>query len=138
MNRSCSPSEIRDPARRHSHRQRQVIPVDELRRALLAERRLVLERVTRAEEDLQWLDHNVESEVQEEGQEASIARLLARLDDRGRAQIEAIDRALGRIASGEYGGCEQCGSSISVERLRALPATPTCGPCAVGLERRSI
>jgi RNA polymerase-binding transcription factor DksA len=113
-----------------------MIPIDELREALLSERRLVLERVTRAEDDLCWFDSNVEPEAQEEGQEASLARLLARLDDRGHAEIEAIDRALARIGLGEYGRCEECGSAIPVERLRALPATANCAPCAIRLERR--
>lgn len=115
-----------------------MIPIAELRQALLVERRRVFERVARAEEDLRWLDTNVEPEVEEEGQEENIARLLARLDDRGVAEIGAIDRALARIASGDYGRCEECGHPIPVGRLRALPSAAICAPCAGRIERRAV
>lgn len=61
-----------------------------------------------------------------------------RLDDRGKAEIEAIDRALGRIANGDYGRCEVCGSSIPLSRLEALPAATTCLRCAEVTERPGL
>jgi RNA polymerase-binding protein DksA len=112
-----------------------MMPIEELRQALLTERRRLFERVARVEEDLRWLDTNVELEMEEEAQEATIARLLARLDDRGVAEIGAIDRALARMANGEYGCCETCGAIIPLDRLRALPAATTCTACAAGAER---
>ena len=113
-----------------------MIEGEEWREALLAQRRRVFERVARAEEDLRWLDANVEPEREEEGQEENMARLLARLDERGKAEIEAIDRALARIATGDYGRCEACDGSISSQRLRTLPWTTTCASCAAVHERR--
>jgi len=113
-----------------------MIPVEELRQALLEQRRRVFERVTHVEEDLRWLDADVESEIEEEGQEKNIARLLSRLDERGKVEIEAIDRALGRIASGDYGRCEVCGRPIAPQRLRALPSATTCAPCASRTEQQ--
>jgi DnaK suppressor protein len=107
-----------------------MIPIDELRQALLSQRRKLFERVAHAEEDLRWLDTHVAAESVEEGQEENIARLLARLDDLGRAEMEAIDRALARIASGDYGVCEECGERIPLERLRVLPTAARCVPCA--------
>ena len=115
-----------------------MIPIEELRQALMVERRRVINRVARIEEDLHWLDSNVEPEVAEEGQEASLARLLTRLDDHGVAEIGAIDRALRRIADGDYGHCEACGRLIAIDRLRALPSATTCAPCAVGAERNAV
>lgn len=103
---------------------------EDFRQSLLKQRRPLLERVAHAEEDLRWLDTNVEIESEEEGQEANIARLLERLDDQGRSEIEAIDAALGRIADGGYGICQSCGEAIPEARLRAVPTTTRCLDCA--------
>jgi RNA polymerase-binding protein DksA len=107
-----------------------MLPLDELRQALLNQRRRLFQRVARVEDDLRWLDLNVEPEIEEEGQEENIARLLSRLDDRGQAEIAAIDEALARMARGEYGRCEVCGEPVPVERLRAMPTAKRCVPCA--------
>ena len=115
-----------------------MIPIEELRQSLVTERRRLFERSARAEEDLRWLDSNVEPEVVEEGQEESIARSLAGLDDRSVAEIGAIDRALTRIANGDYGRCEECGEPIPVARLRALPVAATCVPCAARSQPRNV
>jgi len=45
-------------------------------------------------------------------------------------RLSAIDEALDRINSGEYGLCLVCGSPITVERLEALYATAVCRNCA--------
>ncbi|HVN83434.1 MAG TPA: TraR/DksA family transcriptional regulator [Candidatus Binatia bacterium] len=109
--------------------------IDELRQTLLNRRRVLFEQVARVEDNLRWLDNNVEPETEEEGQEENIARLLARLDDRGKAEIEAIDAALRRIATGDYGRCVNCGESIPLSRLQAVPTADTCLPCAEARER---
>jgi DnaK suppressor protein len=43
------------------------------------------------------------------------------------ADIEAAEQ---RLDDGRYGTCTACGLAIAVERLDALPATPTCVNCA--------
>jgi DnaK suppressor protein len=55
--------------------------------------------------------------------------LTLRIRDRERKLITKIDEALGRIADGSYGVCEDCGGSIGVERLRARPVTTLCIAC---------
>jgi RNA polymerase-binding protein DksA len=77
----------------------------------------------------------VEPELEEEAQEENLSRLLAGLDDRGNAELEAIDNALARIERGDYGRCEDCDEPIPVERLRALPTTTTCVLCSEARER---
>ena len=113
-----------------------MLPVEELKEKLLVQRRALFRQVARVEEDLRWLDTNIEPEMEDEGQEENIARLLARLDLRGKAEIEAIDRALTRIADGDYGRCVACRSLIPVARLRAVPTAELCLPCAKERERR--
>jgi RNA polymerase-binding transcription factor len=55
--------------------------------------------------------------------------LTLRIRDRERKLITKIDEALGRIADGSYGVCEDCGGPIGVERLRARPVTTLCIAC---------
>ena len=111
------------------------VDVNKIRQTLLDRRRELFEAVARVEDDLRWLDTNVEPEAAEEGQEGNIARLLARLDDRGTAEIEDIDAALARIATGDYGRCEGCGERIPAARLHAIPTAVTCVDCATKHER---
>ena len=111
------------------------LPIDSIRQRLLEQRAALFRKVARVEDDLRWLDTNVEPEIEEEGQEESIARLLARLDDRGKAEIEAIDMALARIATGDYGHCLSCGKDIPAARLEAMPTAVTCVACAAARER---
>jgi len=55
--------------------------------------------------------------------------LTLRIRDRERKLITKINEALGRIADGSYGVCEDCGGLIGVERLRARPVTTLCIAC---------
>ncbi|MYT19850.1 TraR/DksA family transcriptional regulator [Streptomyces sp. SID7760] len=47
-----------------------------------------------------------------------------------RRHLEELDRALERLAHGEYGTCESCGAAIPPERLEIRPAATTCVACA--------
>jgi RNA polymerase-binding transcription factor len=106
-----------------------MLPIPELKRRMLARRREVFERVAGTEADLRALAANVEADAVDEGQEETLARLLTHLDDAGKAEIVAIDRALERIARGEYGRCAACGGAIAPERLAALPTADACVSC---------
>ena len=46
------------------------------------------------------------------------------------ARLVAVEAALDRIGSGEYGQCRACGSGIAEERLDAVPTTDVCRECA--------
>ncbi|HEX5646418.1 MAG TPA: TraR/DksA C4-type zinc finger protein [Nitrospira sp.] len=61
-------------------------------------------------------------------------RLLDRLDEREKREIEAIDLALIRIETGSYGRCQGCGKDIPVARLQALPTATTCLLCSQASE----
>lgn len=56
--------------------------------------------------------------------------VLEQLDDAARAELTAIRAALTRLEDGTYGLCGRCGDPIDVGRLRALPTTLFCVPCA--------
>ena len=46
-------------------------------------------------------------------------------------RLAAVDEALVRIDSGNYGRCVVCGLQIAEERLEALPAVALCRSCVV-------
>ncbi|MEL6896599.1 MAG: TraR/DksA family transcriptional regulator [Planctomycetota bacterium] len=52
-------------------------------------------------------------------------------------ELGAIDVALQRIAEGEYGKCDDCGKSIPVDRLRAVPYAHQCIDCRRKEEERA-
>jgi RNA polymerase-binding protein DksA len=106
-----------------------MLPVQDLRIKLLAQRLDLFRQVARTEDDLLWLETNVERESEERGQAETMIRLLDRLDERTKREIEAIDRALVKIETGSYGRCERCGKDIVVARLQAVPAATTCLAC---------
>ena len=112
-------------------------PIDELRDRLLRQRQNLLRQVSQMEGDLRSLETHVLAEMEEESQEENLARVLARLDERGNAEIEVIDRALERIDTGDYGRCEECDEDIPLARLKALPTATTCVTCAEARERAS-
>ncbi len=107
-----------------------MLTVADIRKKLLAQRRELFRQVAQTEDELLWLETDVESEAQERGQGETMVQLLDRLDERMKAEIEAIDRALVKLEAGRYGRCEQCGQDIPQSRLEALPAAPACVACA--------
>jgi len=111
--------------------------LDELAGALAARHAELRGAKERLEADLFALRQDVEPELVERGQEETIARTLETLDDRERAELEAIERALARVAEGRYGTCFRCFRPIAVQRLRALPWAETCVECAPARERRT-
>ena len=54
---------------------------------------------------------------------------LLSLTDMERQQLVLIDEALGRIRSGDYGNCQQCGEEIAPKRLDAAPWARHCVRC---------
>lgn len=55
--------------------------------------------------------------------------LELRTRDRERKLLRKIDKALGRLASDDYGYCESCGIEIGIRRLEARPTAELCIDC---------
>lgn len=53
-----------------------------------------------------------------------------------RAALTAIVAAEGRLATGDYGLCEDCGAAIGYARLEAQPAASRCVRCQEQAEKR--
>ena len=54
---------------------------------------------------------------------------LLRRAVRARRKLEDVQEALGRLAAGRYGRCEQCGAGIPAGLLALIPETRYCPRC---------
>jgi len=52
-----------------------------------------------------------------------------RLRDREKYYLSKIEKALGKIAEGAFGVCEECEEPINIKRLQARPVTTLCIRC---------
>ena len=109
---------------------------DSLEAVLRDRRAALIERAAEEEADLAAIAAERAVELVERCQDESTARLIARLDDQTRREILEINAALDRMAESRYGRCTACDEPIATARLRALPATTLCLPCAEQAERR--
>jgi RNA polymerase-binding transcription factor DksA len=66
-------------------------------------------------------DHTAD-DASETNEVEVVRSMVASLD----GDLEELDAALTRVASGRYGFCERCGNPIASERLDAVPATRYC------------
>lgn len=104
-----------------------------LRQDLLDRRRDNLE--FRRSVNTSWQSlHEPEMELEESASKETISRELAQLDERGQAEISAIDQALTKMDEGKYGKCEACHKTISIKRLQLVPWARYCVQCAAARE----
>jgi DnaK suppressor protein len=108
--------------------------IDRIRRTLLSRQRPLFDDVDGLEDDLRLVEEDRPAEPETRGQGEAMVRLLDRVRERDRHELEEIQRALGKIAAGVYGVCEGCREAIGVERLEATPEARRCIECEKGLE----
>jgi RNA polymerase-binding transcription factor len=111
------------------------------RSVLESERISSLKRVQTLKTELALLagdagDANGDDEHDPEGstlafERAQVAGLLADAE----SNLEHLESALTKLATGDYGVCEGCRKAIPRDRLEALPATRYCFECATGPHR---
>jgi RNA polymerase-binding transcription factor DksA len=65
--------------------------------------------------------------VDEPGRREAQARLSRAAA--ARRKLEDVEEALGRLAAGRYGRCEQCGAGIPAGLLALIPETRYCPRC---------
>lgn len=97
---------------------------DALRKALAGDLSLLQELNAQASGDV--VDAALDSAQDE------ISSQLAEVESRELARIED---ALKRMRNGRYGKCEECGCSIPMARLQALPYAALCIDCQRDAER---
>lgn len=71
------------------------------------------------------VDDDTEEQVSDLVERELVLSRIQDLED----QLQAIERALQRVAQGTYGICENCGQTIDPARLEIMPETSLCVRC---------
>ena len=74
----------------------------------------------------------------EDAQSRSLRELAVHVMNADWQLRRAIEAALERIETGEYGECEDCGESINSSRLKAVPWAPKCVACQQETEDNQV
>lgn len=101
----------------------------EVKQALLARRRALLERHERVEADLQRRGEPLVGDWSDRAIQLQNDEALHAIDDAAQDELSAIEEVLQRLGRGLYGICKECGEPIEPARLRALHAV-ACASCA--------
>ena len=70
----------------------------------------------------------VSDDIGDGASQPEVASLLRRVTA-ARRKLADVEEALGRLAAGIFGSCEQCGSAIPAGLLAAAPETRYCPRC---------
>jgi DnaK suppressor protein len=103
--------------------------LDDLRAQLLERERRIQQRVGCVGVQLQSLSESLLDEM-EDVTDVRSESLLLQLEERDRAELDAIESALERIKAGIYGECVLCEEPIPAARLSAIPTATMCDDCA--------
>ncbi|MCH2297989.1 MAG: TraR/DksA family transcriptional regulator [SAR324 cluster bacterium] len=108
--------------------------MEEIRKILLDEK----EKIGQEFKSRQINQFNVERDVGDEVDNSVVEQereLNLLLQDREKQHLEAIEEALQRIETGEYGFCDECGDQIDQKRLMVMPLAQLCITCQQNEER---
>jgi DnaK suppressor protein len=105
-------------------------------RALLEEMREKLRTSARAAAggDVHLDPDTFADEIDSASSESGLA-FVGRLREREGSLLKKIEAALGRIRSGSFGTCLECGDPISLPRLQARPVATLCIDCKAEQEQ---
>ncbi len=78
-----------------------------------------------------------EADVFDEIQDAIDRAVVIRNLDQGSDLLREVRNAVERIASGEYGSCQECGEEINPKRLAAVPWAALCLHCQENADNQS-
>ena len=111
--------------------------MEEIKRLLLEEKAALLENIREKTGNQNKLQNDIgdaiDSSVEEQDRELDLL-----LQDRDQAKLKGIENALQRMASDDFGYCDECGENISKKRLMAVPLTSMCINCQSIEERNRL
>ena len=108
--------------------------MEEIRKILLEEKEKIGDEIKSKQINLSDIERDVGDEVDKSMVEQE-RELNLLLQDREKQHLEAIEEALQRIETGEYGFCNECGDKIDKKRLMAMPLAQLCITCQQNEER---
>jgi RNA polymerase-binding protein DksA len=100
-------------------------------RAALAEQ---IDALTIANED-QQTDYGISHHYGDDATEVQLREQNLALRNNAADLIDQIDVALGRLDTGEYGICANCGREINPDRLEVKPYASLCIECQAAMEQ---
>jgi len=77
------------------------------------------------------------ADINDEAVETYNRQLMSNLSEQDWGQYRLVEEALGRIESGEYGVCLECGQPIPEARLEVIPFAKYCVKCLDAIEKES-
>ena len=89
----------------------------------------ITNRIEALNRDKTRANGSIDADSSEQAQTVQNDEVVDQLNDLERAELTKIDAALGRIESGTFGKCLDCGSDISEKRLKAIPFATICMDC---------
>lgn len=101
--------------------------IKELEVELSATKTMLEQRLARIHENHR---RPLESDSKERATQLENQEVVDALGNEARAELEQVTAALAKIASGEFGSCEECGEEIARARLLAYPHAEKCIDCA--------
>lgn len=104
--------------------------LESIRKRLLARRDELAQRAADAGADLRREHEPLSADFSEQAVQRENDDVLRGLGDAARDELAGVNRALARIASGDYLSCAACGAAIDPRRLAAVPYTDRCASCA--------
>ena len=111
--------------------------VKELKKALLEKRGQIRGNINLELNDLKGAEGHHLADMEDLASDTLDESTAYHIIEIEQAELAQIEKALGLIDEGEYGKCEECGETINMERLRALPFATTCVSCKRDQERKS-
>ncbi len=109
--------------------------VKSYRDRLLERRESLFSQVTEAEMSSRERDLEATQDPADMAANAYTKELLISMSANDRKLLQLIDEALGRVESGEYGECVNCGELVLEKRLNAVPWARYCLRCQDMQER---
>jgi DnaK suppressor protein len=106
------------------------LELETIRKRLLSRREELAQRAADAGADLRRENEPLSADFSEQAVQRENDDVLRGLGDAARGELASINRALARIASGDYLSCSACGADIDVRRLEAVPYADRCAACA--------
>lgn len=104
--------------------------LETIRKRLLSRREELAQRAADAGADLRRENEPLSADFSEQAVQRENDDVLRGLGDAARGELASINRALARIASGDYLSCSACGADIDTRRLEAVPYADRCAACA--------
>ncbi len=103
---------------------------EKIHKKLLEHKAELLARIESVIADVRHTDQPLTQDFAEQAVERENEEVMDAIGHASREEIAAIDRALARIESGDYGMCAGCGQPIPEARLEVLPYSTKCVACA--------